>query len=101
MSEESAIQYEKIVYEDEAKGVQLRLVVNTFRDVEYIHIRKYFLSFEDGYVPSKEGISMVASISNIFALLDGLLEIVSYEEAIDVVDKHFASRISDLKCESN
>ena len=100
MADDSEIQYEKIVYEDEAKGVQLRLVVNTFRDVEYIHIRKYFLSFEDGYVPSKEGISMVASISNIFALLDGLLEIVSYEEAIDVVDKHFASRISDLKRES-
>lgn len=101
MSDESEIQYEKVIYEDESKGVQLRLVVNTFRDVEYIHIRKYFLSFEDGYIPSKEGISMVASISNIFALLDGLLEIVSYEEAIDVVNKHFASRISDLTQKPN
>ena len=97
MSAESEILYEKIISEDEAKGLQLRLVVNVFRDVQYIHIRKYFLSFEDGYVPSKEGISIPASIQNIFALLDGLMEICSYEENLDLISKYFSDKIIDLK----
>ena len=97
MSTESEILYEKIISEDEAKGLQLRLVVNVFRDVQYIHIRKYFLSFEDGYVPSKEGISIPASIQNIFALLDGLMEICSYEENLDLISKYFSDKIIDLK----
>lgn len=101
MSAESEILYEKILHEDEAKGFQLRLVVNIFRDVQYIHIRKYFLSFEDGYIASKEGVSMPATISNIFALLDGLLEIVSHEEGIAAIAKHFESKIIDLKRETN
>lgn len=99
MSSESEVLYEKLIHEDEAKGVQLKLVVNVFRDVQYIHIRKYFLSFEDGYIPSKEGVSMPASISNIFALLDGLLEIVSHEEGIEAIARHFESKILDLKNE--
>lgn len=97
---ESEILYEKIVYENEAKGEQLRLVVNIFKDVQYIHIRKYFLSFEDGYIPSKEGISMAASIQNIFGLLDGLMEICSYEENVDVITKHFSDKIINLKLQS-
>jgi hypothetical protein len=97
---ESEILYEKIIYENEAKGEQLRLVVNIFKDVQYIHIRKYFLSFEDGYIPSREGISMAASIQNIFGLLDGLMEICSYEENVDVITKHFSDKIIDLKSKS-
>lgn len=98
---ESEILYEKILHENEEKGYQLRLVVNVFREVEYIHIRKYFLSFQDGYVPSKEGISMPASMQNIYALLDALIEICSYEESTDAITKHFESRILDLKSKSN
>jgi hypothetical protein len=97
---ESETLYEKILSEDEAKGFQLRLVVNLFKDVQYIHIRKYFLSFEDGYVPSKEGISIPATISNIFALLDGLMEICSYEEDLDLINKYFSDKIIDLKSKS-
>jgi hypothetical protein len=97
---ESEVEYEKIIYENLDKGYQLRLVVNTFREVQYVHIRKYFLSYDEGYVPSKEGISMAASISNIFALLDGLIEICSVEESIDSITKHFSDKIADLKKES-
>lgn len=97
---ESEILYEKILHEDEVKGYQLRLVVNVFKDVQYLHIRKYFLSFEDGYVPSKEGISIPASISNIFALLDALIDISSHEESIDIITKYFSDKIIDLKKQS-
>ena len=91
--------YEKILSENPEKGSQLRLVISLFRDVEYLHIRKYFLSYDEGYVPTKEGISMPATISSIYALLDGLVEICSYEESIDAVSKHFSDKIDALKNE--
>ena len=40
------------------KEIQLRLTVNEFRGVQYLHIRKYFLDFEGEWVPTKDGISM-------------------------------------------
>jgi hypothetical protein len=98
--EESAPLYEKIIYRNEDKNYELRLVVNEFRDEYYVHIRKYFQSYEGAYVPSKEGISMVATISNVNSLLDGLIEIASKEEAIDLINKHFSDRISSLQSPS-
>jgi len=97
---DSELLYEKIIYENEPKAYQLRLVINTFREKEYLHLRKYFLSFEDGYIPTKEGASMEASIQNIYALLDGLLEIVSTAEGIDGLEEHFGKKILDLKNKS-
>lgn len=81
--------YEKLVHQDDNKSFQLRLVVNTFKERTYVHLRKYFLSYEGEFVASKEGVSMEASLDNILSLLDGLMEIVSHEEARDVVLKHF------------
>lgn len=91
--------YEKILSENMDKGSQLRLVVSEFKGVEYVHIRKYFLSYDEGFVPTKEGISMPATIASIFALLDGLIEICSYEESIDAVITHFGEKIEALKNE--
>ena len=89
--------YEKLIYENEVKGYQLKLVVNEFRGVQYIHIRKYFLSYEGEYVPSREGVSMEASLHNIFSLLDGLMEICSKEESADAIITYFSNKIPDLK----
>lgn len=97
MNEESEEFYEKVIYENEPKAYQLRLVCNEFKGVQYIHIRKYFLSYEGEYLASKEGVSMEASISNIYSLLDGLLEIVSKEEAIEAINTYFSNKIIDLR----
>jgi hypothetical protein len=86
MSEE--LLYEKILYENPEKGFQLRLVVNSFRDIEYIHVRKYFMSYDEGYLPSKEGISIPASIPVIYALLSGLTEICAKAEALEIINQY-------------
>lgn len=97
----SEVLYEKIISENEEKGIQLRLVLNTFRDVEYLHLRKYFMSYDEGYVPSKEGASMPATISNVYALLDGLIEICSARESTDSIVKHFKNKLEELNEQSN
>ncbi len=89
--------YEKILYENEDKGFQLRLTLGEFRDVEYFHIRKYFLDYEGDYKPSKEGVSMPATLQNTNALLDGLLEIVSQAEGSQEILEHLSTKISDLQ----
>ena len=96
MAEEPEL-YERIIYQNDDKFYQLRLVVNEFRGQQYVHIRKYFLTYEGEYQASREGVSMVASINNIYSLLDGLLEIVSKEEAIEAINTYFSNKIIDLK----
>ena len=94
---DSDILYEKTIFENLEKGFQYKLTVSEFREVQYLHIRKYFLSYEGDFVPTKEGAAIPATIQNTFALLDGLIEICSAEESLDAVCKHFEQKISDLR----
>lgn len=89
--------YEKLIYEDLDKFYQLRLVANEFRGKQYVHLRKYFQTYEGDFQASKEGVSMEASMFNILALIDGLMELVSKEEAATLITEHFGSRILDLQ----
>lgn len=92
-----SILYEKLIYQNDDKFYQLKLTVSDFRDKQYVNIRKYFLSYEGEYIPSKEGVSMEASLHNILTLLDGLVELVSKEEANEIVNKHFEGRLNANK----
>lgn len=89
--------YEKLIYENTDKGYQYRLVVSEFREVEYIHLRKYYQTYEGDFVPSKEGATIPVTIQNIFALLDALVELTATEESLDVITRYFSDKISSLK----
>ena len=39
--------YEKVIHYDEAKEVQVRLTINSFRGIEYLHVRKYYMDFDE------------------------------------------------------
>lgn len=95
-----SILYEKLIYENLDKFYQLKLTVSEFRGEQYVNVRKYFQSYEGDFLPSKEGVSMIASIHNIQALLEGLIELCSIEESKDTINKYFGDRISDLNSKS-
>lgn len=82
---DSNILYERLIEENLEKGFQVRLVVNDFREVTYIQLRKYFLTYEGDWQASREGISIPASIENIHSLLYGLLDICAKAEGEDVI----------------
>jgi len=86
------IHYNKLIEENMEKGFQVRLVVNEIRDVEYIQLRKYFLTYEGEWQASREGISIPASMENIFGLLDGLLDVCARAEGEDII-RHYAAKI--------
>jgi hypothetical protein len=91
---DSNILYDKLIEENMDKGYQVRLVVNEFREVIYFQLRKYFLSYEGEWIPSREGISVPASIENIKSVLDGLLDICAKAEGIEVIE-HYAEQIKN------
>lgn len=86
------IQFNKIIDENMDKGFQVRLVVNDFRDTTYIQLRKYFLSYEGEWVPSREGVSIPATTENIYSLLDGLFEICSVAEGQEII-AHYSEKL--------
>lgn len=90
---DSNIQYSKVIEENMEKGFQVRLVINDFRDTAYFQLRKYFLSYEGEWVPSREGVSIPASTENIYAILDGLFEICSKAEGEDII-RHYAEKLT-------
>lgn len=90
---DSNIQYSKVIEENMEKGFQVRLVINEFKDTVYFQLRKYFLSYEGEWVPSREGVSIPASTDNIYAILDGLFEICSKAEGEDII-RHYAEKLT-------
>ena len=81
--------YDKLIYEDINKFKQLHLTVSSFKDTDYISIREYFLSYEGQWTPSKIGVSIPANIDSIYAILDGLLEIMSKAEGREIITKYY------------
>lgn len=92
---DSNIQYSKVIEESMEKGYQVRLVINEFKDTVYFQLRKYFLSYEGDWVPSREGVSIPASTDNIYAILDGLFDICSKAEGEEII-KHYADKLSKI-----
>ena len=90
---DSNILYERLIEENLEKGFQIKLVVNDFRDVTYIQLRKYFLTYEGDWQASREGVSIPASIENIHSLLYGLLDICAKAEGEEVI-KFFHDQIT-------
>lgn len=88
------IHYSKVITEDLEKGFQVRLVVNDFREVTYLQLRKYFLSYEGEWVPSREGVSVPISLDNVYLILDGILDICAKAEGEEVIMR-YADRISN------
>jgi len=88
--------YEKIISENEEATEQIRLTINTFRDVEYLHLRKYYLDFDGDFKPSKDGVAMKLDFENSRGLFEGLVEILSLAEAKDILESHFKDVLDQI-----
>jgi len=81
--------YQKVISQSEDGAEQIKLTINEFRGVEYLHIRKYYLDFEGDFKPSKDGVAMSLNFENSKALFEGLVEILSLAEAKGILETHF------------
>jgi hypothetical protein len=85
--------YSRIIQEYDGK--QLRLVVNEFRDNEYLHVREYYQDFDENWCPSSKGVSMPLTIDNSKELFAGLLEILSLAESKELIIEHFKELVEE------
>ena len=88
--------YEKVIHYDEQKEIQVRLTVSSFRGVEYLHLRKYYLDFDEDWKPSPEGIAMPLDLNNSRELFSGLVEILSLAESKEIIEEHFQDLIEGV-----
>jgi hypothetical protein len=88
--------YSRIIFEDDVKHNQIRLTINEFHGVEYLHLRKYYLDFDEEWKPSSEGISMPIDFDNCRELFEGLAEIISLAESKEILEREFGELINKL-----
>ena len=81
--------YEHIIHYDEQKETQIRVVVSTFRGIEYLHLRRYYLDFDEEWKPSPEGIAMPLDFDNSRELFRALTEILSLAESKAIIEENF------------
>lgn len=86
--------YSRIIQDGEFQ--QVRLVINEFRGIEYLHLRKYYMNFEEEWLPSSEGISMPLDIENSRELFIGLTEILSLAESKEIIIENFKDLITEI-----
>ena len=88
--------YEKLIHYNEDRHEKVYLSINTFRDVEYLSIRKYYQDFDEQWKPSKEGVSMALDFDNSKALFEGLVEILSISEVKGILENHFKEILDEI-----
>jgi len=87
--------YERAIWQDEEGHNQVRVVVNTFREVEYLHIRKYYLDFDGEWQPTGQGLAIPLSIDMTVELFSAVAEIMSLAESRSVIEQYFGEIIRD------
>jgi hypothetical protein len=91
---DSPAPYEKIIQQTDDE--QIRLVVNEFRGVEYLSLRKYYLSFDEEWLPSRNGITMPIDFDNTRNLFEGLVDILSLAESKSVLEEQFKDQLDEI-----
>ena len=86
--------YSKLIVNEPYR--QVRLTVNEFREEEYLHIREYFLDFDEEWKPGSKGISMPLELDTSKELFIALSEIISLAENKQVLEEFFGDTIRDL-----
>lgn len=79
--------YTRIIEEFDHK--QVRLTINEFRGVEYLHLREYYQDMDESWLPSNKGVAIPLTIENSKELFAGLLEILSLAESKELILEHF------------
>lgn len=69
--------------------------ITEFRDKEYINIRKYFMSFDEEWVPLKEGVTIELTVDNARELFSALVKILSMAEVEEVALEGFKELLNE------
>jgi hypothetical protein len=86
--------YSKIIVNEPYR--QVRLTINEFREEEYLHLREYYLDFEEEWKPTNKGIAIPLELDTSKELFIAFSEIISIAESKTVLEEFFGDTIRDL-----
>jgi len=86
--------YSKIIVNEPYR--QVRLTINEFREEEYLHLREYYLDFEEEWKPTDKGIAIPLELETSKELFIAFSEIISLAESKEVLEHFFGETIRDL-----
>ena len=86
--------YSRIITNDGLK--QVRLYINEFREQEYLHIREFYLDFDEEWKPTPKGISIPLEIETSKELFIAISEILSLAESKKVIEEIFGDLIRGI-----
>ncbi|HAW03913.1 MAG TPA: transcriptional regulator [Saprospirales bacterium] len=75
---------------------QVRLTINEFREKEYLHLREYYLDFDEEWKPTNKGIAIELNIETSKEMFIATSEIISLAESKQVVEEFFGELIRDV-----
>lgn len=75
----------EVVYENEVKGLQIRLTVSEFRGNYYLGLRKWVVNLEEDWLPTKQGFSWPYKLETTKSLFSALVAILSQAEVLHEV----------------
>lgn len=90
------VEFSAIITHDTEKHEQYRLQVKHFRGKEWLHFRRYYLTFEGDWAPTRDGISLPMEMSTTTNLFKALVQIISVSESRDVLSLYLADILRDL-----
>ena len=88
--------YEKVISENEKGTEQVKLTINTFYDTEYLHLRKYYMDFEEEWQPTPKGVALPLDFNNSRELFRALTEIISLAESRQIIEENFGELIKEI-----
>lgn len=74
-----------VIFENEEYGTQVRFTVTEFMDRYYIGFRRYYLSFEGEWLPTKVGFSFPYNLRTTTRLFKAFCKLLSKAEVLEEV----------------
>ncbi|BAV81260.1 putative ssDNA-binding transcriptionalregulator [Vibrio phage VCPH] len=81
-----------VIFENKEYGTQVRFTVTEFMDRYYMGIRRYYLSFEGEWLPTKSGFSWPYDLKTSTNLFCAFTELLSNAEVLHEVFKEAEKR---------
>jgi len=85
-----------VIHQDDIKHEQVRLTVSEFRGVEYLGVRKYYMSFDEEWCAGNEGVTIPLSLDNSRALFEGLIKVLALAESQELIMDYFGDMLKKV-----
>lgn len=84
---------EKIIYEKDQGDKQLKVEISHFKDKYYLNFRWWYLSYDEGYLPSDDGVNIPFDYETIKHLVNSLSKYLTVAELEVILDERKNSAV--------